>query len=105
MPFYTFIMEYAGGTYVSQVSAPTEKSACVKWAQKLNASKVPGLDRRGKESLIKQMKDESPVALTETVNAWCTGASIRGKHALINLVRTERNGNARRRTANTHASA
>ena len=37
------------------------------------------------------MKDDAPVALADTVNAWCTTASIRGKQALINLVRTETN--------------
>jgi len=93
MPFYTFIMEYAGGTYISQVSALSEKSACVKWAERLNVSEVQGLGLRGKESLIQQMKDESPVPLTGTVNAWCTGALIRGKSALINLVQTDRDGN------------
>jgi hypothetical protein len=105
MPFYTVIMEYAGGTYISQVNTPSEKSACVKWAQKLNASEIRRLGLRGKESLIQQMKDESPVPLTGTVNAWCTGALIRGKSALINLVQTDRNGNTRGGNLNTRASA
>ena len=105
MPFYTFIMDYAGGTYISQVNASSEKSACVKWAQKHDVSAIQGLGQKGKQSLIQQMKDESPVALTATVNAWCTGAFIRGKYALINLVRTERNGNIRDRNLNTRASA
>jgi len=105
MSFYTFIMEYAGGTYISQVNAPSQKSACVKWAQKIKVSEIQGLGPRGKVSLIQQMKDESPVALTGTVNAWCTGAFIRGKYALINLVQTERNGNARGGHTNASAAA
>lgn len=105
MPFYTFIMEYAGGTYISQVNAPSAKSACVKWAHKLNASEIKGLGVKGKESLIEQMKDEIPVALNDTLNAWCTSALISGKSALINLVQTDRNGNTRGGNLNTRASA
>jgi hypothetical protein len=105
MPFYTLVLDYAGGTYVSQISAPSEKSACVKWARQLDVSAIPGLGHKAKESLVQQMKADSPVAFTGTVNAWCTSASVRGKLALINLVRTARNGNPRQRTANRRASA
>jgi hypothetical protein len=89
MALYTFIMEYAGGTYISQVKASFPKSACVKWAQELDHSQVKGLGLKGKESLIEQMREESPVALDGMLNAWCNSALVRGKLALINLVRTE----------------
>ena len=98
-------MEYAGGTYISQVNAPSAKSACVKWAHKLDASEIKGLGIKSKESLINQMKDEIPVALNDTVNAWCMSALIRDKLALINLVQTDRNGNTRGGNMNTRASA
>ena len=88
-------MEFAGGTYISQVKAPSAKAACVKWAQSLDLSQVKGLGLKGKESLIEQMKEESPVALDGLSNAWCTGALIRGESALINLVRTEPKRNYR----------
>jgi len=105
MPFYTFIMDYAGGTYISQVKAASEKSACVKWAQKLQVSQIQGLDLKGQESLIQQMKEELPGALNGTLNAWCTSAIIRGKFALINLVQTDCEKTTRRRTSNGRASA
>ena len=89
MPFYTFIMDYAGGTYISQVKAPSEKSACVKWAKNLEVSQIQGLGLKGQESLIQQMKEEGPGPLNGTLNAWCTSAIIRGKFALINLVQTD----------------
>jgi hypothetical protein len=82
-------MEFAGGTYVSQVTAPSPKSACVKSAQNLALSQVKGLGVKGKESLIQQMKEDSPIAVDGIVNAWCQSALIRGKLALINLVQTE----------------
>jgi hypothetical protein len=89
MALYTFIMEYAGGTYISQVKAPSPKSACVKWAQKLGDTEVEGLGPKGRNSLIEQMKEESPVALGGVSNVWCNSALVRGELALINLVRTE----------------
>jgi len=93
MSLYTLIMEYAGGTYISQSKAHSPKSACMKWAQKLDESQVKGLGLKGKESLIEQMKEESPVAIDGMLNAWCHSALVRGKLALINLVQTEQERN------------
>jgi hypothetical protein len=93
MSLYTFVMDYAGGTYISQVKAPSPKSACVKWVQKLDHSQVKGLGLKGKESLIEQKTEESPVTLDGMLNAWCASAHVRGRLALINLVQTERERN------------
>jgi hypothetical protein len=82
-------MEFAGGTYVSQVTAPSPKSACVKSAQNVDASQVKGLGLKGKESLIAQIKDDAPIAMDGIRHAWCQSALVRGKLALINLVQTE----------------
>ena len=86
-------MEYAGGTYISQIKASSPKSACVKWAQKLDNSQIKGLGLKGKETVIEQIKEESPVALEGLSNAWCNTALVGGKLALINLVRTEQERN------------
>src|SRR5215216_3330341 len=93
MPLYTLIMEYAGGTYIEQVKASSPKSTCVKWAQKLDAAQVSGLGLKGQESLIEQMKEDSPVALAGVSKTWCNTALVHGKLALINLVQTEQERN------------
>ena len=90
MPFYTFIMEYAGGTHISQVSAASPKSACVKWAQGLDVSQVSGLGQKSKESLIREMEADAPLTIDGLSNAWCVTALIRGELALVSIVRTER---------------
>jgi hypothetical protein len=91
MPLFTFIMDFAGGTYISQVDAPSTTTACVKWAEELDVSGVKGIGANSKASLINQMKDEEqePQPLNGIFNAWCTTASLRGGLALINIVRTE----------------
>jgi hypothetical protein len=89
LPLYTFIMEFAGGTYISQVTATSAKLACVKSAQNLDASQVKGLGVKGKESLMEQMKKDAPITLDGILNVWCQSALVRGNLALINLVKTE----------------
>jgi len=89
MSLYTFIMEYAGGTYISQINSSSPKSACVKWAQGLDVSQVSGLGGKSKESLIEQMKDESPTLIDGVFNTWCASAIIRGELVLVNFVLTE----------------
>ena len=89
MPLYTFIMEYAGGSYVSQVKASSPKSACVKWARELNGSAVEGLDQRSKSALVKEMNEGKPTPIKTTLSVWCTTALIRGKVAIITLIQTE----------------
>jgi hypothetical protein len=89
MPLYTFIMEYVGGSYVSQIKASSPKSACVKWAQKLNVSAIEGLGHRSKSALVKEMQEGKPTPIKTTLNVWCPTALIRGKVAIITLIRTE----------------
>jgi hypothetical protein len=62
MPLYTFIMDYDAGTYISQVAAPSSKSACVKWARRLDVQQVKGLGGKSHKSLIE--RDERRVANT-----------------------------------------
>ncbi len=89
MPHYTLIMDYIGGTYISQVSAPSPKAAMVKAAKKLEVSEIQGLGIRTRERLVQQVTEDPPVPLTGVQNVWCTIADLRGHHVLMNLVQTE----------------
>lgn len=89
MPLYTFVMDFAGGTYISQVNTPSITSACIKWSEELDISALKGVGRKNKESLINQMKKEEPQLLHGLINAWCVIAALRGGLALINIVQTE----------------
>jgi hypothetical protein len=89
MALFTFIMDFQGGTYISQVNATSPESACIKWAENLETSEIPGLGSKGKNFIIEEVKKEPPVTLKGVSNSWCTILDVYGKRALINLVQTE----------------
>lgn len=82
-------MEYAGGTYISQVKASSPKSASVKWAQHIDVNQVRGLGEKSKLMLIKEIKNRNPTPINDVLNTWCVWLDIRGKSALVNFVQTE----------------
>ena len=88
MPLYTFVMDYAGGTYVSQVKATSPKSAVKRWASELPVDEIDKFGSASKARLIKDVDDEVPIMIAGLSNVWCSTARIRGKLALINFVRT-----------------
>jgi len=85
---YSVLLEYAGGTYVSQVVASSPKDALVKWTRQLDASVVWGMGKKSLEILRDDMREETPVPLTGLNNIWCTDALIRGKGSTIHVVQT-----------------
>ncbi|HEX8197665.1 MAG TPA: hypothetical protein VF571_15835 [Pyrinomonadaceae bacterium] len=82
-------MEFAGGTYISQVEAESPTLACLKWAKNLDTSEIYGLGLKGKGVLIEEMNKKIPEPLNGILNTWFTSALIQGKSAYINFVQTE----------------
>lgn len=91
MPLYTFVMDYAGGTYVSQISADSPDSAFVLGANSLEPSQIFQFGPKAKNSLVEQLKQDEHVALDGLLNVWCATAIVRGKLVIINLIQTEIN--------------
>jgi hypothetical protein len=89
MSLYTFILEYKGGTYLSQVSSGSPVTAFGKGAKGLQAVEVTGLGNKGKASLIEQMKTNEITPITGLINVWCKTAVISGRLAIVNVIQTE----------------
>jgi hypothetical protein len=91
MALYTFVMEFLGGVYISQVREMSLRKACIKWARTLNVGGIKGLGAKGQAEFIREMKDKAnkPVPLSGLINAWCTSALSRRGVALINIVKTK----------------
>jgi len=96
MALYTFIAEFKGGTYMSQVVAPNPKSAVFAWAQNLEVEAIYGFGDKSKQILTREvLRDEEEgigyVPLKGLINAWCVDALVRGHLMLINFVETNEN--------------
>ena len=93
LPFFTVILEYRGGTYISQVSAINAQAAFVIWAARLDVSQINHLGEQGKKRLVESLtedvyKTNHVVALAGLTNAWC--GTVVGFAGLINIVKTAR---------------
>lgn len=91
MPLYTFILDYKGGTYVSQVISGTPDAAFIKGAKNLQVVNVSGLGNKGKASLVEQMKTNEIAPLKGLTNVWRKTAQVGIRLATVNLIQTEQN--------------
>jgi hypothetical protein len=84
---YTMILDYRGGTYVSQVRSNSPITAVKKWAKRVSASdlNIWGLDR----SDLGPLSTDDPVPLKNCQNVWCSSASARKKLLLLNIIGTD----------------
>ncbi len=89
MELYTILLDYKGGTYVSQLQAKDEYQACLKWAQTLNVKEIAHIGIKLKEKLVLELcnKDYRPILLKDTINVWFTMALVNGG-AFIHIIKT-----------------
>ena len=90
---FTVLLDYRGGTYVSQVQAETPAEAVQAWAASLDPKVVHGLGPSGKKDLVRVLAEDveggsGPVLLDGLTNVWCTSALMRGAGMTINIVST-----------------
>lgn len=87
MALFTMILEFDGGTYISQFQASSPDDAAVKHADYLvglNGMSTPTIRRR----LADRLSLRRPVAIEGVRKVWCCSASIGKKLALVNIVAT-----------------
>lgn len=88
MALYTFILEYRGGTYISQVRSQSPKPAVKKWLKSLVNDSTLKLSAKTKIALESELIDEVPTPLDDISKTWCIFASVQRKLALVNFVQT-----------------
>jgi hypothetical protein len=87
MALFTVVLEFGGGTYISQFKARSPHAAAVKHATHLISIKdmsTPSDRRR----LAGRLSLEEPIAIQGIRNVWCCTASVGRKFALVNIVAT-----------------
>lgn len=86
---YTLLLDFQGGTYVSQTEAADEIEAVRLWCGQMAASAPAG---RASASLAKALRKglevDPPVALEALTGVWCMTAVHGRSLALLNIVRS-----------------
>jgi hypothetical protein len=87
---FTVIMDFQGGTYVSQVEARDYIEATRLWAERFAAERpVPRLSGRLAKKVLADLNDnDNPTLLDGLTDVWCFGAVVGGSLVLANIVRS-----------------
>jgi hypothetical protein len=87
MPLFTFVLEFSGGTYISQFGACTARGALTLYASELvRNNAVSTLSAR--KHLADALSAEKLVRLDGVRSVWCCSTLVGRKFALLNIVAT-----------------
>jgi hypothetical protein len=88
MPLFTMILDYAGGTYISQVSTANEQEAFGAWLARLRSGEI-GIAVAQEVAESFDESDGGIEPLDGLDGVWCTAAvSAKDELALLNIVKT-----------------
>ncbi len=85
---FTFILEFRGGTYVSQVHSTILTKAIIDWGKELQSIDIKHLGLTGKTEILSMLNKAEPIALDGLKNVWFLSLSIRQGFLSINIVKT-----------------
>jgi hypothetical protein len=88
VPLFTVLMEFKGGTYLSQIRAPSPDAALEKWARGLEVKNIEGMTAGIKRQFVEWLPEARPTAVDGLKSAWCSGFVARADSALVYIVRT-----------------
>ena len=80
-------MEFAGGTYISQVIASSVEEARTEWGRKMNWQTVAELNTP-LDSILEEIAEDVPAPIDEVTNVWCLFLLFGDESALVNIVQT-----------------
>lgn len=88
MFLYTIILDFLGGTYISQVRAESKTDAIVRWTHSLD-DRIPEVSLVNRNELADGLELEKLVPLNGLVNAWCMSALVNDGLALLHIIKTD----------------
>jgi len=88
MSLYTMILDYAGGTYVSQSDAGSEGAALSAWVRRLRSEHIADGVSDEMADAFEAATDSDPTALNGMTGVWCATATARDGLALLNIIAT-----------------
>jgi hypothetical protein len=87
MALFTVVLEFDGGTYISQFRARSVGRAVAKFASQLVGDKA-FCTLEARRRLAEGLSGEKLVAIVGVRNVWCCFVSVGRKGALVNIVTT-----------------
>ncbi len=83
---FTAIVEFRGGTYISQLHTTSVSEAVAAWMAGPWPAEIDDLSADERVTLIDQLADEEPTPLEGLEAVWCVAAVVGDDLALVHLV-------------------
>jgi hypothetical protein len=80
------VLDFNGGTYISQISAESPKAALTEWVNIISKNGLEGCELSSAE--MASLDEEIPVPLDHCLNAWCVTGSAKTGLILLNIIAT-----------------
>ena len=86
---YTIVVDYLGGTYISQFNASSPDAALSKWLAADDRATKDALPRQARQATRRHIESgEEIVVLDGLRNVWCASASAKNGLVLVNIIAT-----------------
>jgi hypothetical protein len=90
MTLYTIILEFGGGTYVSQTSAASKESALTAWCQTIRTDKDFGPDSNRLAEEVEHEANAARLSLLDGLeSAWSFTTFLNDRLILGHVIKTE----------------
>ena len=89
MPLFTFILEYEGGTYISQRRAENIGTALSLWVKAIVLEDLAAEASSEVAQAFQDLEGNRPVAVADLSNVWCVTSLNDSGLALLNIIQTE----------------
>ena len=84
---YTIVLDYKGGTYISQVSDESPQVALAKWATIITEDDL--VTWKLSRSELTRLSQNKPVPLENCLNVWSASDSAKGGLILVHMIATQ----------------
>ena len=89
---YTLVLDYGGGTYISQVQSNSGHSAFTQWIKKELDLNILKVKKTTAEEVLRKVRDmqETPTPIRGLVNVWCAALLLDDKLGIVHIVKTRK---------------
>lgn len=88
---YTFVLDWNGGTFVSQCESSCVVDAIKIWSEKFPVESI-GASVESGPNFLASLESERPIPVGGLTSVWCVSALIEDSLALIHIVATHQPG-------------